>query len=56
VRTEVNRIIVNSLKSDTMDPADTQYLGQLVATQTGMSQAVAQARVTDVQTRLRAAL
>ncbi|MEL3954998.1 MULTISPECIES: hypothetical protein [Stenotrophomonas] len=56
VRTEVNRIIVNSLKSDTMDPADTQYLGQLVATQTGMSQAEAQARVTDVQTRLRAAL
>ncbi len=56
VRTEVNRIIVNSLKSDTMDPADTQYLGQLVAAQTGMSQAEAQARVTDVQTRLRAAL
>ena len=56
VRTEVNRIIVNSLKSDTMDPADTQYLGQLVAAQTGVSQAEAQARVTDVQTRLRAAL
>lgn len=56
VRTEVNRIILNSLKSDTMDPADTQYLGQLVAAQTGMSQAEAQARVTDVQTRLRAAL
>lgn len=56
VRIEVNRIIVNSLKSDTMDPADTQYLGQLVAAQTGMSQAEAQARVTDVQTRLRAAL
>ncbi|WP_421680758.1 hypothetical protein [Stenotrophomonas bentonitica] len=56
VRTEVNRIIVNSLKSDTMDPADTQYLGQLVAAQTGMSQAEAQSRVTDVQTRLRAAL
>ncbi|MDX3934380.1 hypothetical protein [Stenotrophomonas sp.] len=56
VRTEVNRIIVNSLKSDTMDPADTQYLAQLVAAQTGMSQAEAQARVTDVQTRLRAAL
>ncbi|MEN5039540.1 MULTISPECIES: hypothetical protein [Stenotrophomonas] len=56
VRTEVNRIIVNSLKSDTMDPADTQYLAQLVAAQTGMTQAEAQARVTDVQTRLRAAL
>ena len=56
VRAEVNRIVVNSLKSDAMDPADTQYLAQLVANQTGMSQAEAQARVTDTQTRLRAAL
>jgi hypothetical protein len=56
VRAEVNRIVVNSLKADTMDPADTQYLAQLVANQTGMSQAEAQARVTDMQTRLRATL
>lgn len=56
VRGEVNRIVVNSLKSDAMAPADTQYLAQLVADQTGMSQAEAQARVTDTQTRLRAAL
>lgn len=56
LRSEVNRIIVSSLKADGMDPADTQYLAQLVARETGMSQAEAQARVTDVQTRMRAAL
>ncbi|MEN5096485.1 hypothetical protein [Stenotrophomonas sp. TWI1409] len=56
VRAEVNRIIVNSLQGDGLDPADTQYLSQLIARETGMSQAEAQARVTDVQTRMRAAL
>ncbi|WP_411852360.1 hypothetical protein ACLB90_07645 [Stenotrophomonas sp. LGBM10] len=56
VRAEVNRIVVNSLASNSMDPADTQYLAQLVAAQTGLSQVEAQARVADMQTRLRAAL
>ncbi|WP_323152814.1 hypothetical protein [Stenotrophomonas maltophilia] len=56
VRAEVNRIIVNSLQGDGLDPADTQYLAQLIARETGMSSAEAQARVTDVQTRMRAAL
>lgn len=56
VRAEVNRIIVNSLQGDGLDPADTQYLSQLIARDTGMSPAEAQARVTDVQTRMRAAL
>ncbi|MEX0180674.1 MULTISPECIES: hypothetical protein [unclassified Stenotrophomonas] len=56
VRAEVNRIIVNSLQGDGLDPADTQYLSQLIARETGMSPAEAQARVTDVQTRMRAAL
>ncbi|CAM4446051.1 hypothetical protein CR156_15295 [Stenotrophomonas lactitubi] len=56
VRAEVNRIIVNSLQGDGLDSADTQYLSQLIARETGMSQAEAQARVTDVQTRMRAAL
>ncbi|HDS1653916.1 TPA: hypothetical protein QEL76_001842 [Stenotrophomonas maltophilia] len=56
VRAEVNRIIVNSLQGDGLDPADTQYLSQLIARETGMSQAEAQARVTEVQTRMRAAL
>lgn len=56
VRAEVNRIIVNSLQGDGLDPADTQYLAQLIARETGMGPAEAQARVTDVQTRMRAAL
>lgn len=56
VRAEVNRIIVNSLQGDGLDPADSQYLSQLIARETGMSQAEAQSRVTDVQTRMRAAL
>lgn len=56
VRAEVNRIIINSLQGDGLDPPDTQYLSQLIARETGMSSAEAQARVTDVQTRMRAAL
>ncbi len=56
VRAEVNRIIVNSLQGEGLDPGDTQYLSQLIARETGMSPAEAQARVTDVQTRMRAAL
>jgi len=56
VRAEVNRIIINSLQGEGLDPADTQYVSQLIARETGMSPAEAQARVTDVQTRMRAAL
>lgn len=56
VRAEVNRIVVNSLRSERMDGADTQYLAQLVAAQTGISQAEAQTRVTEVQSRMRAAI
>lgn len=56
VRAEVNRIIINSLQGDGLDPADSQYVSQLIARETGMSPAEAQARVTDVQTRMRAAL
>ncbi|HEY9253870.1 MAG TPA: hypothetical protein VIP30_04970 [Stenotrophomonas sp.] len=56
VRAEVNRIVVNSLRSERMDGADTQYLAQLVAAQTGISQAEAQTRVNDVQARMRAAI
>jgi len=56
VRAEVNRIVVSSLQSEGLDPADKQYLAQLIARETGMTQAEAEARVTDVQTRMRAAL
>lgn len=56
VRAEVNRIIVTSLQSEGLDPADKQYLAQVIARETGMSQAEAEARVTETQTRMRAAL
>ncbi|WP_421568211.1 hypothetical protein [Stenotrophomonas sp. PD6] len=56
VRAEVNRIIVTSLQSEGLNPADKAYLAQVVARETGMSQAEAEARVTDIQTRMRAAL
>ncbi|WP_313345094.1 hypothetical protein [Stenotrophomonas sp.] len=56
VRAEINRIIVTSLQSEGLNPADKQYLAQVVARETGMSQAEAEARVTDIQTRMRAAL
>ncbi len=56
LRAEVNRIVVNSLRAERMDGADTQYLAQLVAAQTGISQAEAQTRVNDVQARMRAAI
>ncbi len=55
-RAEVARIVLNSLQSPTMDAPDSQYLVQQVAAQTGMSQAEAQARVNDMQARLRAAI
>ena len=56
VRAEVNRVIVSSLQGDGLDPADTQYLSQLIAREPGTSPAEAQARVTGVQMRMRAAL
>ncbi|MFG3449988.1 hypothetical protein ACGFZ3_15570 [Stenotrophomonas sp. NPDC047960] len=56
VRAEVNRIIVTSLQSEGLNPADKQYLAQVISRETGMSQAEAEARVTETQTRMRAAL
>lgn len=56
VRAEVNRIIVTSLQSEGLNPEDKQYLAQVIARETGMSQAEAEARVTETQTRMRAAL
>jgi Flp pilus assembly protein TadB len=48
--------VLNSLQSPTMDDADTRYVAQLVAAQTGTSQAEAQRRVVETQQRLRAAI
>ena len=55
-RAEVNRIILTSLQSEGLSPEDKQYLAQLIARETGMTQAEAEARVTDIQTRMRASL
>jgi len=49
---EATRIFTNGLKSGELSPADTQYLGQLVAANTGLSQPDAERRVTDTFTRL----
>lgn len=55
-RPEVARIFVNGLRSDTLDPADARYVAQRIAERTGLSQQEAEARVTEVHTRMRAAL
>jgi len=53
---EVTRIFANGIKSGSLGSADTQYLGQLVATNTGLSQADAEKRVTDTFTQLQQTL
>jgi MFS family permease len=53
---EVTRIFANGLRSGELGEADTQYLGQLVAAKTGLSQADAEKRVTDTFTQLRQTL
>lgn len=49
---EVTRIFANGLKTGELGTADTQYLGQLVAARTGLSQADAERRVTDTFAQL----
>jgi hypothetical protein len=53
---EVTRIFAKGLESGELGTADTQYLGQLVATNTGLSQADAEKRVTETFTQLKQAL
>jgi hypothetical protein len=55
-RAETARIFLRSLGGDTLDEGDSRYVAQLVAERTGMSVEEAQARVTDVHARMRAAL
>ena len=55
-RTEIAHILANGLRQEALEPADRQYLAQRIAERTGMSQAEAEARVTDVETRLRGAI
>jgi hypothetical protein len=53
---EVTRIFANALESGELNQADTQYLAQLVAAQTGLSQPEATQRVTDTFNQLKARL
>ncbi|KAF1017033.1 MAG: hypothetical protein GAK31_00292 [Stenotrophomonas maltophilia] len=55
-RAEATRIVLNSLAGDGLDDADKRYLSQMVARETGLSPAEAEARVNDMQTRMRAAM
>ena len=48
VRNEVDHILANALRQKEMPLADKSYLGQLIATRTGISQADADSRVSDV--------
>ena len=53
---EVTRIFAKGLESGSLGNADIQYLGQLVAANTGLSQADAEARVTETFTQLKQTL
>ena len=53
---EVARIFLNGGQSGALPPEDTQYVGQLVAQHTGLSQQDAEKRVTAVYTRAQAKL
>lgn len=53
---EVSRIFMKGLQSGELGTADTQYLGQLVAAHTGLSQVEAEARVTETFTKLKQTL
>ncbi len=49
---EVLRIFATSTRNNGISPEDTRYVGQLVAQRTGLSQADAEKRVTDVYNRM----
>jgi len=49
---EVSRIMANGIASGVLAPEDTRYVGQLVAHRTGLSQADAEKRVTDIFTAM----
>lgn len=53
---EVGRIFMNASRSEPLPPEDIQYVGQLVARRTGLSQQDAEKRVTDLYARAQAKL
>ena len=48
VHGEVERVLVNALRRDSLPNADKTYLAQLIAARTGLSQAEAEKRISDV--------
>jgi hypothetical protein len=54
-RTEVGRILATDLASGDMSPADKSYIAEVVAARTGLSQADAEKRVSDVVEQAKAA-
>lgn len=53
---EVTRIFINSIRTGSMPADDTQYVGQVVAQRTELTQQEAEQRVTDTFTRVQTAL
>jgi hypothetical protein len=53
---EVTRIFISNLQSGTLSPADIQYVGQLVAQRTGLTQQDAEKRVIDTYARVQTKL
>ncbi|MDD5578298.1 MAG: hypothetical protein PHY16_03330 [Methylobacter sp.] len=53
---EVTRIFMNTLRTGSLPPEDSRYVGQLVAQQTGLPQKEAEKRVNDTYTRMQTAL
>lgn len=53
---EVSRIIMRSVTTGALPPEDARYVAQLVAQRTGLSQADAEKRVTDIYARMQAQL
>lgn len=49
---EVSRIFLNSINSKTLPPADVTYISKVVSTQTGLTQAEAEKRVTEIFTNI----
>ena len=52
-RSEVTRIFMNSVRTDALPAEDVQYVGQLVAQRTGLTQQAAEKRVSDTYTYAR---
>jgi hypothetical protein len=55
IRDEAGRLLVRALSSDAIVPADKTYLAQLIAGQTGISQADAEKRIDDISAQAKAA-